>query len=148
MSFALPERAVPLGTFLGIDQYWGMFAPSPSKEDGWYVIPGNLQDGRRVDLMPITRDDYGMHRVSNEKPQDVPASYKNEHWRKYLENIYKQDFADQRLYFGQYMCREWNARHLGADSLKTFRIIYMREMTLPDYRRSELEKLDLWNHTC
>jgi hypothetical protein len=59
-----------------------MFAPSPSKEDGWYVIPGNLQDGRRVDLMPITRDDYGMHRVSNEKPQDVPASYKNEHWRK------------------------------------------------------------------
>jgi hypothetical protein len=147
-SFTLPERTVPLGPFLGIDQYWGMFAPSPSKEDGWYVIPGNLQDGRKVDLMPITRDDYGMHKVSYEKPQDVPATYKNEHWRKYLENIYNQDHADQRLYFGQYICRQWNARHVGAESLDNFRIIYMREMTLPDYQKSQPEKVDLWKHTC
>src|SRR5829696_2950569 len=107
-SFTLPERTVPLGTFLGLDQYWGMFAPSPSNEDGWYVIPGELRDGRKVDLMPIIRDDYGMHPISYEKPQDIPATYKNEHWRKYLENIYNQDHADQRLYFGQYICRQWN----------------------------------------
>ena len=147
-SFTLPERTVPLGTFLGLEQYWGMFAPSPSKEDGWYVIPGELSDGQKVDLMPITRDDYGMHRVSYEKPQDVPATYKNEHWRKYLENIYNQDHAGQRLYFGQYICRQWNARHTGADTLETFRIIYMLEMTMPDYQQSEPKKVDLWNHTC
>jgi len=147
-SFTLPERAVPLGPFLGLDQYWGMFAPSPSKEDGWYVIPGNLQDGRKVDLMPITRDDYGLHRFSYEKPQDIPATYKNEHWRKYLENIYSQDHADQRLYFGQYICRQWNARHTGAHSLETFRIIYMREITRPDYQQSTPEKVELWNHIC
>jgi hypothetical protein len=147
-SLTLPERTVPLGPFLGIDQYWGMFAPSPSKEDGWFVIPGDLQDGRKVDLMPITRDDYGMHGVSFEKPRDIPATYKNEHWRKYLENIYNQDHADQRLYFGQYICRQWNSRHLGAESLDNFRIIYMREATLPDYQRSQPEKVNLWNHTC
>ena len=147
-SFTLPERTVPLGPFLGLDQYWGMFAPSPSKEDGWYVIPGELREGRKVDLMPITRDDYGMHRISYEKPQDIPATYKNEHWRKYLENIYNQDHADQRLYFGQYICRQWNAHHTGADTLETFQIIYMLEMTLPDYRQSKPEKVDLWNHTC
>ena len=147
-SFALPERTVPLGTFLGLEQYWGMFAPSPTKEDGWYVIPGELSDGQKVDLMPITRDDYSMHRVSYEKPQDVPATYKNEHWRKYLENIYNQDHAGQRLYFGQYICRQWNARHTGADTLETFRIIYMLEMTMPDYQQSEPKKVDLWNHTC
>jgi hypothetical protein len=147
-SFTLPERTVPLGTFLGLEQYWGMFAPYPSREDGWYVIPGELRDGREVDLMPITRDDYGMHRVSYEKPQDVRATYKNGHWRKYLENIYNQDFAGQRLHFGQYICRQWNDRHTGADTLETFRIIYMREMTLPDYQQSEPEKLKLWNHRC
>jgi len=147
-SFTLPERAVPLGSFLGLDQYWGMFAPSPSKEDGWYVIPGKLGDGQQVDLMPITRDDYSMHRVSYEKPQDIPATYKNEHWRKYLENIYMQTHANQRLYFGQYICRQWNARHTGADTLKTFRIVYMLEMTLPDYQQPELEKVDIWNHKC
>ncbi len=147
-SFTLPERTVPLGPFLGLDQYWGMFAPSPSKEDGWYVIPGELRDSRKVDLMPVTRDDYGMHRISFEKPQDIPATYKNEHWRKYLENIYNQTHAGQRLYFGQYICRQWNAHHTGADTLETFRIIYMLEMTQPDYQQSKPEKLDLWNHTC
>ena len=147
-ALTLPERTVPLGPFFGIDQYWGMFAPSPSKEDGWYVIPGNLQDGRKVDLMPITRDDYGMHKVSYEKPRDIPATYKNEHWRKYLESIYNQNYADQRGYFGQYICRQWNSRHGGADRLENFRIIYMREMTLPDYQQSQPEKVDLWNHTC
>src|SRR5918993_525146 len=147
-AFTLPERTVPLGTFLGLDQRWGMFAPYPSKEDGWYVIPGELRDGQEVDLMHITRDDYGMHRVSYEKPQDVAATYKNEHWRKYLENIYNQDFASQRLYFGRYICRQWNARHTGADTLENFRIIYMLEMTLPDYRQSKPEKVDLWNHKC
>jgi hypothetical protein len=147
-SFTLPERIVPLGPFLGLDQYWGMFAPSPSKEDGWYVIPGELRDGQKVDLMPITRDDYGMHPISYEKPQDITATYKNEHWRKYLENIYNQDHADQRLYFGQYICRQWNAHHTGADTLETFRIIYMLELTLPDYRQSKPEKVDLWNHRC
>ena len=148
-SFTLPERTVPLGTFLGLEQYWGMFAPSPSREDGWYVIPGELRDGQEVDLMPITRDDYGMHRVTYKKPQDVAATYKNEHWRKYLENIYKnQDYAGQRLYFGQYICRQWNARHTDADTLENFRIIYMLEMTMPDYQRFEPKKVDLWNHEC
>ena len=147
-SFSLPERTIPPGAFLGLDQYWGMFAPSPSKEDGWYVIPGKLSDGRQVDLMPITRGDYGMHRVSYEKPRDVPATYANEHWRKYLENLYSSGQSDQRLYFGQYICRQWNGSHAGADTLKTFKIIYMREMTLPDYRQSKLEKVNLWDHTC
>ena len=63
-AFTLPERAAPLGPFLGLDQSWGMFAPSPSSEDGWFVMPGNLRDGQRVDLMPVTRDDYRPHGVS------------------------------------------------------------------------------------
>jgi hypothetical protein len=98
------------------------------------VIPGRLQDGRKVDLMPITRDDYSMHPVSYTKPQNVRATYKNEHWRKYFENLYNEENADQRLYFAQYVCRQWNARHADGESLKTFRIAYMLELTLPDYK--------------
>jgi hypothetical protein len=147
-SFTLPERAVPLGPFLGLDQYWGMFAPAPPKGNGWYVIPGKLQDGQQVDLMPVTRDDYSMHKVSYKEPQYVPATFKNEHWRKYFENIFNQAYADQRLYFSQYICRQWNARHTGADTLKTFQIIYMGETTLPDYQHTKLKKTDLWNHKC
>jgi len=147
-SFTMPERTVPLGPFLGLDQYWAMFAPSPPREDGWYVIPGKLGGGQQVDLISITHGDYGMHRVSYEKPQDVRATYENEHWRKYLQNIYNEDHADQRLHFAQYICSQWNTRHIGADTLKSFRIIYMRETTLPDYQRSELEKVEIGSYTC
>ena len=144
----MPERLLPVGPFLGLDQSWSMFAPSPSKEDGWYVIPGTLRDGQQTDLMSVTRDDYGVHKVSWEKPQDVNATYKNERWRKYLENIYGEEYAGQRLYLGQYICRQWNARHTGAEQLTTFKITYMLEITLPNYQRSAPQEVVLWNHSC
>ncbi|MBA2713337.1 MAG: hypothetical protein H0U55_07265 [Rubrobacteraceae bacterium] len=146
--FTMPERLIPVGPFLGLDQSWSMFAPSPSKEDGWYVIPGTLRDGQQTDLMSVTRDDYGVHEVSWEKPQDVNATLKNEHWRKYMENLYGEENADQRVYFGQYICRQWNARHTGAEQLMTFKITYMLEMTLPNYQRSTPQEVILWNHSC
>jgi hypothetical protein len=144
----MPERLLPVGPFLGLEQSWGMFAPFPSKEDGWYVIPGNLGDGQQTDLMSVTRDDYGLHRVSWEKPQDVHGTFKNAHWRKYLENIHRKKYADQRLYLGQYICRQWNARHAGSEQLRTFQITYMRETTLPNYQRSMPQKVVLWEGTC
>jgi hypothetical protein len=148
-AFTMPERAVGLGPFLGLDQYWGMFAPAPpSTYDGWYVIPGTLRDGRTVDVMAVTRDDYRLHEVSWEKPRYVPDTFKNEHWRKYLENIWSEQHADQRLHLGRYICREWNARHAGAEQLMTFQITYMLEETLPDYRRSTPQKTVLSEHTC
>lgn len=147
-AFTMPERAAPIGPFLGIDQYWGMFAPSPSKDDGWYVIPGTLRGEQQTDLMSVTRDDYGLHEVSWEKPRDVNRTYENEHWRKYLENIWLQQHASQRLHFGRYICREWNARHAGTEQLRAFQITYMLEKTLPDYQRSTPQKVVLWEHKC
>ena len=147
-SFTLPERISSFTLFLGLDQSWGMFAPYPTKDDGWFVIPGNLRGGQQVDLMPITRDDFDLRAVSWEKPPSVAGTYKNEHWRKYLERIWDRDYSDQRLYFGQYICREWNARHTGSEQLVDFQITYMLEETLPDYQRSTPEKVVLWEHRC
>jgi len=148
-SFTIPERLVPLGPFLGLDQHWGMFAPSPYKEDGWFVMPGTLRGGQQVDLMPVTRDDFRPQVVSWEKPQDVSDTFKNEHWRKYLEKLQGDEkFVDQRLYLGGYICREWNERHTGSEQLMTFKITYMLEMTLPNYQTPTTEKLVLSKHKC
>jgi hypothetical protein len=147
-AFTMPERAVGLGPFLGLDQYWGMFAPAPPSQDGWYLIPGTLRGGREVDVFAATRDDYRLHDVSWEKPRYVPGTFKNEHWRKYLENIWSEQHADQRLHFGRYICREWNARHTGAEQLMTFQITFMLEETLPDYQHSAPEKVVLSEHRC
>jgi hypothetical protein len=147
-AITMPERLLPVGPFLGLDQRWGMFAPSPSREDGWYVIPGNLRGGQQTDLMSVTRDDYSVHGVSWEKPQDVNATFKNEHWRKYLENLYAEEDTDQRLYFGQYICRQWNTRHASSEQLTTFKITYMLETTLPNHQRATPQKVVLWEHSC
>ncbi len=47
------ERGRALGELLGLDQSWTMYAPSPTHDDGWFVIPGKLKDGRS--LMFTTR---------------------------------------------------------------------------------------------
>jgi hypothetical protein len=80
--------------------------------------------------------------------ESFSATYKNEHWRMYFENLYNDDNADQRLYFAQYVCRQWNERHTGGETLNTFRITYMLELTLPDYKQPDLEKVDMGNYRC
>jgi hypothetical protein len=150
-SFTVPERLVPLGSFLGLKQSWNMFAPSPPKADGWYVIPGTLSGGQQVDLRAaVTHSNFRLlgQGVSWEKPRYVADTFESKHWRKYLNNIRKEKFADQRLYFGRYICREWNARHTGAEQLETLQITYMLERTLPDYQTTAPEKRVLWEHSC
>ena len=125
-----------------------MFAPAPSTEDGWYVIPGSLRDGTQTDLMSVTRDDYRLDQVSWEKPEHAKYTYKNERWRKYLENLWSQEHADERLYFGRYICREWNSHHTSTKQVMSFQVVYMLEKTLPNGRQSTPEKVVTWKHSC
>ena len=147
-TFTMPASAIPPGSFLGLGQGWGMFAPYPNKEGGWYVIPGNLRSGQQVDLMAVTRDDFSLHEVSWEKPRNVAGTYKNKHWRKYLEIIRAEQYANQRLYFGSYICREWNARHADTNQLTDFQITYMLQTTLPDNQSTTPEGVVLWEQNC
>ena len=157
-SFSMPSTAYTLGYFLGLDQYWTMYAPAPPKEDGWWVIPGTLRDGERVDLMSIVRDDYSMSKVSYEKPENIYRLDNNEHWRKYLEYITTTEYIDtperradqreQRENFGGYLCRAWNERHTGEESLRKLEIVFMQETTLPDYETSDPERITLQQHSC
>lgn len=157
-SFSMPSTAYTVGYFLGLDQYWTMYAPNPPKEDGWWVIPGTLRNGEQVDLMSVVRDDYGMREVSYEKPQNIHRLDNNEHWRKYLEYITTSEYIDtperradqreQRENFSSYLCRAWNQRHAGEEALQSLKIVFVREMTLPNYRSSEPERLTLQEHTC
>ena len=149
-SFMMPERAVPLGTFLGLRQSWGVFAPNPPKDSGWYVIPGTLRDGQQVDLVTaVTHNDFSRGEgVTWEKPQDVVDTYGNKYWRDYLGDIRGKEHADQRQHFGNYICRQWNARHSGVEQLTELEIVYMKETTLPDYQRAIPEKVVLRKHSC
>ncbi len=119
-----------------------MFAPYPLTDDGWYVIPGQLKDGTVVDLF---RDGAP---VSWEKPSLVSALYKNQRRRKYMMNLWKKRYANHRLHYGRYLCRDWNSRHQEEKQLDRFFIYFIREETLPDYQISPPQKILLWRHFC
>lgn len=150
-EFAMPQTIRPLGHLLGLRQDWGVFAPGPRETSGWYVIPGTLRSGQQVNLMGAAiRNDFDPLRegVSWERPQDIASTLKNKYWRKYLSSLQSEDRADLRKYFGRYICREWNARHTGAEQLVELQIVYVKAKMLPDYQRTAPQKVVLQEHNC
>jgi hypothetical protein len=121
-----PQWIHPLAYILRIDQSWGMFAPGVLKDDGWYVFEGTCADGSCINLLSSDKD------ISYKKPAKIVSMFKNDRWRKYTENYIFIDNDFMRPYFCNYYKRIWNEQH--TDSVKTLRVIYMTETTLPDYQ--------------
>lgn len=127
---------------LQLNQQWNMFAPSPMRADGYFVIEGHLNDHEFID--PMTGE-----RPLMTPPKDFASTYKNTAWNKYLLNLYSQNWSGQRLYFGRYLCRKWNSEHSSGKDLNTFKIYFMRELTPePGRPKNNLEKIEIWNHDC
>jgi hypothetical protein len=132
-----------LGNLVRLDQNWGMFAPYPQKEDGWYVIPGKLTNGKEVDLFQQGKP------VNWAKPTIEGDIFIDTYWRKYLNNMWFRDFSHFRLYWGRYLCRTWNENHKGEETLQTFDIFYMLEPTPPPGLPVPVaQKVSVWNHRC
>jgi predicted DCC family thiol-disulfide oxidoreductase YuxK len=141
-QYIVPSELSPLVDITRIDQKFDMFAPYPLLDDGWYVIPGVLGNGKNVDLF---RDGA---QIMYEKPSDVSALYKNQRWQKYMMNLWSSDYEAYRLPYGQYLCRSWNSTHEGSEQLQTFQIIFNRETTLPNYEQPEIVPITIWDHHC
>ena len=71
---------------LRIDQTWDMFAPTVLKDDGWFVIKADLENGKNIDF--FQNDD-----VQWVQPDDLLSYYISERWRKYFKNLYRTDEA-------------------------------------------------------
>ncbi|MGH7279543.1 MAG: hypothetical protein ACREJG_12765, partial [Candidatus Rokuibacteriota bacterium] len=138
--FRLSEPLRSVGYMLRLDQTWQMFAPSPLKDDGWYVIPGRLQNGEVVDLF------RGGEGVRWEKPDSVADTYPNTRWRRYMMLL--RNHRGYAPSYARYLCRSWNRTHGGGRSLRELEIVFVVERTLPDYRPSEPQKVSLLRRTC
>ncbi len=119
-SYRFPQRLAWIGQLLRLDQMWNMFSPTPPHEDGWYVIPGQLTDGRSVDVFQdvIIKDaNAAVAPPDFAKPARVSDSYPDYRWQKYLMNMANSSYKNYRLYFGRYLCRAWNAKYGGANGI-------------------------------
>jgi hypothetical protein len=114
--------------------------PSPAKGDGWYVIPGKLQNRRVVDVL-----DNG-EPVHWAKPYLISATFKNDHWRKLMEVMRKQ--TSLFPHYAAYICRDWNRRNGGTEKLLELEIVFLLERTQPNYDYSPVEKITFLKHQC
>ncbi len=127
---------------LRIDQRWNMFAPGPLKEDGWFVVPGKLENGRDVDVKNFVETP-----PSWEKPEVLSDTFPNERWQKYLMNLMMASNSSHRLYYGQWLCRQWNNTRFAGRKLKDFEMFFMEEDTTPT-GKTPPRKISLWKHNC
>ncbi|MBE9125805.1 MULTISPECIES: DCC1-like thiol-disulfide oxidoreductase family protein [unclassified Coleofasciculus] len=127
-----------------LDQSWSIFAPGPPRDDGWYVMSGRLEDGTEVNLL-----DEGKP-VNWNKPtiRRRNVTYRNMQWRTYFINLNRG--LGQKLIpsYGQYLCRDWNARHPESKQLKSLEIYFMSERTVPPGETQDVEKTNPWQQPC
>ena len=126
-----------------LDQSWKMFAPYPSREDGWFVIEGLTEDGRRFDLW------YGGSSPTEAKPADFRKAYPNTQWGAYLTGLRSGRKREYRPYFGRYLCRAWNDQHARAERVRLVSINYMVEITpAPGERPTPAVPEVVWQQPC
>lgn len=105
---ALPKSVARIGRWFHVDQYWGMFAPYPLKDSGWYEFGVELWNGQYVyafvnDKMEDNWDEK-IHR-----PKSGNKYFVDQRWRKYLVNLWDKKNAKFRPALAAYLCRKWNS---------------------------------------
>jgi hypothetical protein len=125
-----------------LEQYWGMFAPAPNRDDGWYVVEGRLEDGRTIEAFRESET------ASFEKPESAADFYPNERWRRYMINIGTRDFRDFRAPFAAYLCKNRNRKYKAAERMKHVNLFFVRETTPAPGQPSERTRLQFLDFTC
>jgi predicted DCC family thiol-disulfide oxidoreductase YuxK len=127
---------------LRLGQRWTMFAPSPWRDDGWYVVEGYTSGDTVV-------DPWNGGPPSWATPADMAPTFRNSQWRKYLTNIWAVSNRGHRPYFAGYLCRTWNARHPLKEQLDSLVINYMLETTPPPGQPTPTpQKVEIWRQKC
>ena len=120
------QKFVWIGYVFRFDQNWGMFAPSVFKDDGWYIYEAEMTDGKMIDLNRDGKE------VDYKKPSDIIDLYENDRWRKFGE-IWQLQPDKVKQKFCVYLRNKWETAHPGQ-KIKSLKIVYMLESTLPDYK--------------
>jgi hypothetical protein len=131
-----------LGTGLSLTQHWGMFAPTPARDDSWPVFEGKLVDGSPVDLFHFTES-----APSYEKPKLLSNEFPRERWRMFYTKLGAGYLSAYRVYFAGYLCRSWNREHFGGRALKELKLHYFTEALTPE-GKTPPKKVTVWEGHC
>lgn len=123
-KYGIAKKLKSFGFALGINQNWGMFAPSVFKDDGWFIYEAITTKGDSLDL----NNNY--NKISYTKPENILSTIKNDRWRKYSEYIILADRTWLRKPLKEYILKRHYANKTNHHlQLKKFYLVYMMELT-------------------
>lgn len=127
-------------------QKWNMFAPAPAVHEGWYVVRGQTEQGRKVDLLHDTLGD-----VDFDRPRSLADEFPNYRWRKYLMRLAFELPKAHRVLYARHLCRAWQPGAGPESRLARLQIYFVHE----HIQRSEdgvwsrpQERLLIAEHEC
>ena len=137
----LPQEVSWLGYILRLDQHWNMFAPSPTKKEGWFTIPAMTLNGQKIDLL------HGGEQRALDKSSLMAAPHKNLKWQTLMLYLNHSKYSRYCAYYGQYLIRQWNQTHSAEQRIKSMQIVFMKEVTpQPGATYKPLQKKVLWSY--
>ena len=137
-AWAMPAWARTVAYSLRLDQYWGLFAPTPIKNDGWLVLEAELYDHTRIDLLRLGQP------LSFDKPSSVSAEYPDWKWQKLEANLAEESCKLYRKPFGDYLARQASTAQPDPNKKVRGWVLYnMLEVTLPHYTAIAPQKQEL-----
>ena len=94
--------------FLHLDQHWGMFAPYPLKDSGWFefAIETWRGDEQYVFINSAMENEWDFQKT---RPLQTSKYFIDQRWRKYLVNLWERDNSKYRPGLARYLCRKWNS---------------------------------------
>ncbi|WP_224269591.1 HTTM domain-containing protein [Haloprofundus salinisoli] len=119
------------------DNTWNMFAPHPPTADWWYVAPGELGSGERVDA-------YYLSPPVENRPSTMEM-YPSSRWRKYMSDLRYADNEGLQREFAGYLCSRWNRTN--DDELATVTLSYVEQPTRFD-GPEPTEQHELLEYNC
>jgi hypothetical protein len=142
-GISVPQKVANVVHFFGVDQHWGMFAPRPTRDDGWILVTGELESGKPVDVWYLDESP-----VNWAKPKRLLAyNYRSERWIKYFENLIMKEYSEERVNFANYLCRRWDWNFGATKRLKSLELFYMSDPTLPTGKGTPTA-ISLIKHVC
>ncbi len=133
-----------IGRVTRLDQSWSIFAPDPPRDDGWHVVIGKSRDGREMDIL------HPGEKPNWEKPtiEQRNSLYHGMQWRSYFINLNRAIGRKLYPYYGEYLCRKWNAEHSEQDRLEAIEIDFISERTVPPGEIQTTQKNVQWQQSC
>ncbi|WP_265107970.1 HTTM domain-containing protein [Halosolutus halophilus] len=135
----VPDPGAEILDTLQADQSWRMFAPNPTSTAQWLVVPGELEDGSKVDVLHDSEVDW-------DRPPNVDTTYDTARERKYVSNMRYADNENHRSYFANYLCERWNRTH--ETNVETLTVYGMSDRSGPYDEAPDVTEYQLIEYDC